>query len=152
MSEQSHPMERRLVVRLLQYWRGLSDDDRMPSESDIDPKAIPDMWPNCVVLDVAGKETDPEITYIGSELAGRAGADLSGRRLSVAPADTLVSRGLSYYGQVLVKKVPITFGGEFVDAHGVKILYRSIILPLSADGNGIDRLLAAANCREVAPE
>ena len=152
MSEQSHPMERRLVVRLLQYWRGLNDQDKIPSESDIDPRAIPDMWPNCVVLDVAGKETDPEITYIGSELAGRAGADLSGRTLSSAPAKTLVSEAMSYYGQVLAKKVPITFGGEFTDSRGVKILYRSIILPLSVDGNGVNRLLGAANCREVAPE
>ena len=150
MSEQSHPMERRLVVRLLQYWRGLSDDeDSMPSESDIDPKAIPDMWPNCVLLDVAGKETDPEIIYIGSELASRADADVSGKKLSATPAKTLVSESLSYYGQVLAKRVPITFGGEFIDSRGVKILYRSIILPLSADGNGINRLLGAANCREV---
>lgn len=152
MAEESHPMERRLVVRLLKYWRGLGDVDQMPSESDIDPKAIADMWPNCVVLDVAGKETDPEITYIGSELAARAGADLCGRRLSGAPPDTLVSKGLSYFGQVLAKKVPITFGGEFTDGRGVKILYRSIILPLSEDGSGIDRLLAAANCREVVSE
>ncbi len=152
MAEQAHPMERRLVVRLLQYWRGLGDVDRMPSESDIDPEAISDMWPNCVILDVAGKETDPEFTYIGPELAARAGADLSGRRLSSAPPGTLLAKGLSYFGQVLAKKVPITFGGEFTDARGVKILYRSIILPLSADGDGIDRLLAAANCREVVTE
>jgi hypothetical protein len=152
MSEQSHPMERRLVVRLLQYWRGLNDQDKIPSESDIDPKAIPDMWPNCIVLDVAGKETDPEITYIGTELAARAGAELSGRTLSSAPANTLVSEGMSYYGQVLAKKVPITFGGEFTDSRGVKILYRSIILPLSVDGDGVNRLLGAANCREVVPE
>ena len=152
MAEQSHPMERRLVVRLLQYWRGLSDEDKIPAESDIDPKAIPDMWPSCVLLDVAGKEADPEFTYIGSELASRAGANLSGRPLSSAPTKTLVSEGLSYYGQVLAKKVPITFGGEFTDSRGVKTLYRSIILPLSGDGIDIDRLLGAANCREVAPE
>ena len=152
MAEQSHPMERRLVVRLLQYWRDVAEPDKLPSESDIDPDAIPDMWRNCVILDVAGKETDPEFTYIGSELAARAGADLAGCKLSAAPADTLISKGLSYYGQVLAKRVPITFGGEFIDGRGIKILYRSIILPLSKDGNGIDRLLGAANCREVAPE
>jgi len=141
-----------MVVRLLQYWRGLGSDIRIPSRSGIDPKAIPDMWPNCAILDVDGKETDPEITYIGSELTAHAGADLSGRKLSSVPADTLVSTGFSYFGQVLAKKAPITFGGEFTDSRGVTILYRSIILPLSADGTRIDRLLAAANCREVVSE
>ncbi len=152
MTDQSHPMERRLVVRLLKYWRGLGDVDRIPSESDIDPAAIPDMWTNCAVLDISGKETDPEFTYVGPELAASSGADLSGRKLSSAPADSLIARGLSYFGQVLAKKVPITFGGEFTDRRGVKILYRSIILPLSGDGSSIDRLLAAANCREVAQD
>ncbi len=149
MTEQPHPMERRLVLRLLKYWRGLGDIDRLPSGAAIDAKDIPDMWPHCVMLDVAGKETDPEISFVGTTLAECAGADLAGQRLSQAPADTLISKGLSYYGQVLVKKVPITFGGEFVDRRGVKILYRSIILPLAEDGAIINRLLGAANCREV---
>lgn len=148
--DDTQPMERRMVVRLLQYWRSLTDEDRIPSRSGIDPKVIDDIWPCCAILDVDGKETDPEITYIGSELTVHAGADLSGRKLSDAQADTLVSRGFSYFGQVLAKRAPITFGGEFTDSRGVTILYRSIILPLSADGEKIDRLLAAANCREVA--
>ncbi|HLF58150.1 MAG TPA: PAS domain-containing protein [Alphaproteobacteria bacterium] len=142
-------MERRLVLRLLKYWRGLGDVEKFPSESAIDARVIADMWPHCVMLDVAGKETDPEISYVGTALAECAGVDLAGQRLSQAPADTLISKGLSYYGQVLVKKVPITFGGEFVDRRGIKILYRSIILPLSDNGMDIDRLLGAANCREV---
>jgi len=149
MTEQSNPIERRLVLRLLQYWRGLGDVDALPSEADIDPKAIPDMWPHCAVLDVAGNETDPEIAFVGPALAESAGTDLTGRKLSQAPANTLVAKGLSYYGQVLVKRVPITFGGEFTDQRGVKILYRSIILPLSEDGTNLNRLLGAANCREV---
>lgn len=149
LTDPVNPMERKLVLRILQYWRGLCDTDTIPSESAIEPKTIPDMWPHCAVLDVSGKETDPEIVFVGTNLSATAGVELSGKRLSQAPADTLLSKGLSYYGQVLVKKVPITFGGEFVDHRGVKILYRSIILPLSDDGTNINRLLGAANCREV---
>ena len=149
MTEPCSPMERRLVLRLLQHWRGSGDVDHFPSLAAIDGSAIPDMWPHCAVLEIAGKETDPEFSYIGSALGASAGTELSGRKFSAAPADTLIARGLSYYGQVLIKKVPITFGGDFVDGRGTKILYRSIILPLSENGADIDRLLAGANCREV---
>ena len=142
-------MERRLVIRLLKYWRSLSDGERLPAQSTIDPQAIPDMWPNCAVLDVSGKETDPEFIYVGTALAQAAGIEMAGRKLSQTPADTLVSNGFSYFGQVLAKKVPITFGGEFVSPRGLKVLYRSIIVPLASDGEHIDRLLGAANCREV---
>lgn len=149
--DEAHPMERRLVVRLMQYWRGLGDADRFPRQSDIHPEAIADMWPHCAVLDVRGKETDPEFVFIGSELVDRGGAGLVGKPLSSAALDSLISKGLSYFGQVLARKVPISFGGEFTDARGMKILFRSIILPLSRDGDEITGLLAAANCREVAP-
>lgn len=149
MTEETSPMERRLVIRLLKYWRSLSDGERLPAQSTIDPQAIPDMWPNCAVLDVSGKETDPEFIYVGTALSQAAGIEMAGRKLSQTPADTLVSNGFSYFGQVLAKKVPITFGGEFVSPRGLKVLYRSIIVPLADDGEHINRLLGAANCREV---
>jgi hypothetical protein len=108
------------------------------------------MWPHCAMLDVAGKETDPEFMFIGNALAETAEAELTGQRLSRVPADTLLAKGLSYFGQVLAKRVPVTFGGDFTDRRGVKFLYRSVILPLADDGTNINRLLAAANCREIA--
>ena len=139
-----------MIIRLLQYWRGLGSGDRIPPQSGIDPNTIPDIWPCCAILDVDGKQSDPEITYLGPELMVHAGEDLAGRRLSTAKPGTLVSNGFTYFGQVLDKRAPITYGGEFTDSRGLAILYRSVILPLSADGEKIDRLLIAANCREVA--
>ncbi len=149
MTEQPIPIERRLVLRVLEYWRGLTDGETLPSESKIDSTAIADLWPHCAVLDVTAKEADPQITYVGVALIDAVGMDISGKRLSHVPADTLVAKGFSYFGQVLVKKVPITYGGEFVDRHNVKIRYRSIILPLAENGVNINGLLAAANCGEI---
>lgn len=146
--DDSQPMERRLVVRLLQYWRGLADDG-FPREAEIDSQTIADIWPYCALLDTEGKETDPEFLYVGAQFATGA-ADLTRQRLSSALPNTLLSQGLSYFGQVLTRKAPISFGGEFTDAAGVKILYRSVILPLSKHGVSISGLLAAANCRPVA--
>jgi len=142
-TEQAIPNERRLVMRLLNYWRGLTDGETFPSESKIDSTAIADMWPHCAVLDVAAKEADPKIAYVGIALIDAVGMDISGKRLSQVPADTLVAKGFSYFGEVLVKKVPITYGGEFVARRGVKMRYRSIILPLAENGVNINRLLAA---------
>ena len=36
-------MERRLLLRLLSYWRELGDDGQLPSFADVDPAQIPDM-------------------------------------------------------------------------------------------------------------
>ena len=56
---------------------------------------------------------------------------------------------IDYLDQVLAKGVPISHGGEFYQDDGSKILYRSIVLPMSDDGETISGLLCAANCREV---
>jgi hypothetical protein len=149
-SDNPNPMERRLVLRLLKYWRDIGGAEKFPAVGDVDAAAIPDMWPHCALLEVTGHERDPLIRHIGEGLANGCDGSLQGRALSVMPGGTLAAHAMSYYAQVLVKHVPITYGGEFRDRDGGKVLYRSIILPLADDGATIDRLLCAANCRVVA--
>ena len=142
-------MERRLVLRLLSYWRELGDDGQLPSFAAVDPAQIPDMWANCFVLDVAGQAADPVFRNIGRELAERIGTDIVDNRVSDAPEGSLIHVAVCYLQEVLDKKVPISRGGEFNKADGVRVLYRSILLPMSDDGENISGLLGAANCREV---
>lgn len=142
-------IERRLSLRILGYWRGLHEGDEIPSFSDIDPEAIPDMWPYCIVLYIEGHESDPLLTYCGEVLREICGEDFTDKPLSAVPQNSLAARALSYYKRVLDKRVPITCGDEFINDAGNKVLYRSAILPLSDDGETIDRLLCATNCREV---
>ncbi|MBT5658977.1 MAG: hypothetical protein HOJ02_02360, partial [Rhodospirillaceae bacterium] len=47
---------------------------------------------------------------------------------------------------------PITYGDEFENDKGVKVLFRSAILPLSEDGTTIDHFLCATNCRLDEPD
>ncbi|MFO1189222.1 MAG: PAS domain-containing protein [Alphaproteobacteria bacterium] len=138
--------ERRLSLRLLNYWRDQAAGRPFPRFTDIDGGAIADMWTQCFVLDcrVPG---EPAFAYIGPSFEEWAGARFGGQPVSAAPKDNLLGIGAGFYGQVLRKKVPITMGGEFVDAQGRMIQYRSIICPLSEDGETIDHLLGGANCR-----
>ena len=75
--------------------------------------------------------------------------DLVDRFGTDAPEQTLISVTVAYAGEVLRKKVPISRGGEFFKPDGVRVLYRSILLPMSDDGETVSGLLGAANCREV---
>ena len=69
--------------------------------------------------------------------------------MSDAPFGSLVDASTALVQEVIAKKVPITRGGEFVAPSGSKVLYRSIIMPFSEDGETVDALLGAANSREV---
>jgi hypothetical protein len=148
MSETTHPSERRLVLRLLKYWRQIAGDRGMPSQPDLSPEAMTDMWPQCYVLKL---NTGSEPTYrdIGSAFAEELGIDLLGKPVASTPVDTLLRQATRYWDMVADKGVPISLGGEFRHRRGELLLYRSIILPLSTDGKRIDHMLGAANCRVV---
>ena len=42
--------ERRFTQRLLYYWDEIRADRLMPSEYDIDPEAIAEIWDHCFLL------------------------------------------------------------------------------------------------------
>lgn len=142
-------MERRLVLRLLAHWRELCGERAFPSFADIDPDQMPNMWANCLVLDCVGHAENPVFRTIGKDLADRIDMDLVDRFVADAPEKTLIAVTVAYAGEVLRKKVPISRGGEYFNSDGVRVLYRSILLPMSDDGETVSGLLGAANCREV---
>lgn len=143
-------MERRMVLRLLAQWRAWQGDDAFPSFAAVAPETISEMWGYCFVLDFLGHENDPVVRMIGESLSEYLPREIANCRLSEVPANTLLEHAASYYQEVLDRRVPISRGGEFRKYDGKKVLYRSIVLPMSDDGHRISGLLGAANCREVA--
>ena len=111
-----------------------------------------DLWPHCFVLEGLGDGSELVFRRIGNALATCSDEDLIGRQLSVASANTLTGIAVNYTDETLLKGVPVSRGGEFVKADGTKVLYRSILLPMSDDGETIRGLLGAANCREIVEE
>lgn len=143
-------MERRLVLRLLSYWRSLlRGGEAMPSFLAVDPSSMEDIWPHCFVLDVVGHEADPVFRQVGASFAAHSPIDLVGRRVSEAREGSLVHASVSYVHEIIAKAVPVSRGGEFRKQDGTRVLYRSIVLPMSDDGSAVSGLLCAANCREA---
>lgn len=140
-----HPRERRLVLRLLDYWRQMAGDCDWPQPETVDPQAIPDMWTFCFMID--DPKRAPRLSFVGDYHKEMYGGDPTGLAFHEVKKDTLLGRSLSYLGDVLAKGVPVTYGNQFVDVQGRGLLYRSILLPLSADGKTINVVLGGANCR-----
>lgn len=175
-AEMPSGMERRLVLRLLSYWRELlpalaedeydeDDEDldydeedevmatdfmrRYPSFADIDRREISDFWPSCFLLDFNGPGGGAVFTEVGSEYGGYYPGSLLDVPVSSLQANTLAEQSTAYLQEIIAKGVPITRGGEFTNSDGETVLFRSIILPLSDDGENIDGFIGAANCRIV---
>lgn len=154
MSTQGHPSERRLVIRLLDYWRSVTDQRRWPSPSDFYPAVIPDLWRFCFLIDLSGADRGGERTFsfIGDFHREMYDIDLIGTAVAKADPNMLITRASSYIDDVVAREVPVTYGGQFTDRRGYGVLYRSILLPLSTDNETISAILGAANCQETAPD
>lgn len=151
MSDTSNPKERRLVLRLLHYWRDLCGDRDLPESGAVDGAAIGDMWPYCFVIGL--NDGKPAFTYFGDWHGAFYGKDMTGCLLADLTGDTLVERATSYFEEVVERGVPITYGGELEEPSGRNLLYRSILMPMTdRGGNAIGALLGGANCRILPDE
>ncbi|MBT5047564.1 MAG: PAS domain-containing protein [Rhodospirillaceae bacterium] len=152
VEEMPQGVERRLVLRLLGHWRKLCGDREFPCFSDLDPAEIPDIWLNSFVIELSGDRAVPVFRAMGDTLVENSGSSLIGRPVADAPAGTLCGVAIAYIDEVLAKEVPVSRGGEFARQDGTKVLYRSVLLPMSDDGETISGILGAANCRAVVVE
>ena len=147
--EMPQGVERRLVLRLLGHWRVLCGERRFPSFADLDPAEIPDIWRNSFVLELSGDRGAPVFRAMGDDMTAESGASLIDHPIASAPEGTLAAMATAYVEEVLAKGVPVSRGGEFTREDGTRVLYRSILLPMSDDGETISGILGAANSRDV---
>ena len=144
--------ERRLVQRVLAHWRSIRPEGSLPRFNDIDFSDTPDIEPHSFVVDLDGGASAPTFAGIGETLAAHSDMSLIGLPVSAAPDDCLPGAATSYIDEILDKGAPVSRGGELITADGTTILYRSILLPMSDDGETITGILGAANCRVVQHE
>lgn len=141
----AEPRERRLVLRILAYWRGVRGDRAFPAPAEIRDEGLGQDLEFCLRLSLPAGAADPMIARLGAHYAAESPA-LCGRPVSACPPGTIISATAALARDVLAQRVPITVGGEATHRGGL-VLFRSILLPLSTDGARIDAFLGAANYR-----
>ena len=142
-------MERRMVLRLLTHWWDWCGDADYPYFAKVDPARMAEIWDFSFALDIVGREDNPVVRTVGSEFQKYLPPAVRDCALSDVPAGSLIEHAASYYHEIIDRGVPSSRGGEFIKYDGMKVLYRSIILPMSDDGTSVSGLFGAANCREV---
>jgi len=147
--------ERRMVLRIIKHWDSLRQERLYPTPEELDPAVPPlsEFWHDCFMIAVAATAPQSAFEYVGRnvlELSRMPGDwhNQSACSLQDCPPDTLLGRAVSYADEVLDKSVPISRGDSYADGP-VLVKYRSILLPMSSDGQTVDRLFGAVNCLRV---
>lgn len=147
-----HRNERRLIIRLLDHWRQLRGERAYPTRDAFDVGAVEGFSENGFLLEFNKDDIDPVFRYVGGVLATDSGAQLVGKPVSEVPRHTLLTQVTDHYLQVLAHKSPIAFEAEYVNADGDDVLYRSMLLPMSSDGETVDWIVGVINHKLVEPE
>lgn len=144
--------ERRMQVRAYNHWASLLGDLDFPHIADLHPEQLGDFGPYSVLLDLADNVDDPMVRFVGAELAYECDFDGGPARLSQVPGRSVLSRITDHYMQILANQAPIGFEAEFIDASGVPVLYRGILLPYSSNNQTIDFIYGVINWKEMADQ
>lgn len=128
------------IDRILAYWRAKRGDRVFPSRADIDPLEFRRELPRVMMVDVSTNPLEFRYRVAGTGLFAMHGEELTGklaRALEPPEFGALIHR---HYAEAVERRAPILHLIELT-VNYLATSYARIILPLSSDGNVIDRLI-----------
>ena len=137
--QEPSPLERRITLRLVAYWEKMRNGRPMPTENDINPEDIEDLWDYCFLIHVADLDKpDYGYIYLGDAIIsayqeGLSAEDLGGI-VSLHPSKLARS-----YHKVISSQRPVIEEGEFPNLAGNIVKYRQCLLPLGGN-NKVDAI------------
>jgi hypothetical protein len=141
-------VENRLVGKALKFWESARVGRELPSVADLETGACPFGTDEMMVIAVGASEEEDRVIAAGHKVAAALGHDPTGLlALDALPSST--EMGLSFCRASVGLKKPMADVGRFFNRKGEEILYRSILLPLSADGVNVDRVVSAFSYKVV---
>jgi hypothetical protein len=138
------------LIRLYQYWEAKRAGRLMPSRADVDPLDLGFVLGHLILLDVLHEPLRFRIRVHGTELAHRAGYDLTGKMLDELPIAEFRELAQQSFTQTVETQRPFhSMRDRFID--GKRHQYETLMLPLSEDGNRVNMLLIGLVYRDTPP-
>jgi hypothetical protein len=131
------------------YWQSLRNKRPFPTENDIDPDAISDIWPSCflVSIDDVTHRLGYRYSYLGDDLIEAYGDDISNPEVAEKLLSTSNHSLSSQFDRVIKEKQVVIDESQFVNLRGVPIRYRTCTLPLGYDGEHVSHIIGCMSWR-----
>jgi hypothetical protein len=149
--EELDPAERRLSLRLLDYWNDLRGDKRYPSPDDIHFESVPELAEFGFTMSIGDGGTAPKIHYLGTALKDHINMFREGEIVGETdnkPLSLALNDAIRRYADVTEREGPVGFESDSFNTPGAQFAYRAIILPFSRSGDRIDFILGAIRYKE----
>lgn len=130
-----------VLFQILDYWKGKRGERDMPGRADIDPVEMRAFLGNIIIIDV---ERDPfRLRYrlIGTRITALMGRDSTGKYYDEIYDKGLLSSIYRSFEWIFEHRRPLRTYGEAFYADRNFYEYETLNLPLSSDGEVIDKIL-----------
>lgn len=138
---------------LFDYWSGRCGGACLPARRDIDPLDIPELLPHLMLIDVDSAQAPaPDLRFrlVGTALVRHFGRDTTGLPVEEAYMGRDWEKILSDYRYVISRRRPCLRHNLGIGRDRKTFDYQRLLLPLAADGESVDMILAGAYWREDA--
>lgn len=147
----SEGVERRANSRALKYWQGLAGERKFPRRGEVTHQSAGDLWDHLFMVEVAADAMEYRYTMAGAVLCSALGRDPTGEKVAEVLPGGMGARTVFLHQAAVGLKGPVDDANKWTRPDGTEILYRSILLPLSDDGQSVNGLLGAFSFRPVPP-
>lgn len=142
-------LEHRSHQRLRKYWDELRGGRAYPSESEIDPDELADIWPSCflISIDDVTRRIGYRYSYLGEDLIEAYGDNVKDPNIAMQMLATASEELLKKFTEVVEKHHPVIDESEFVNLKNYNIKYRTCMLPLGPSPKEVTHILGCMRWR-----
>ncbi|MBL4618925.1 MAG: hypothetical protein JKX88_02350 [Marinicaulis sp.] len=137
--------ERRLARRVEKVWLNCAQD-HLPTWADIQKTDLGDDWNFCFAVDMRLSDGFPYFIYLGDDLCRFSNIYLSGRHHCEM---TLLDLATSKMDEAALSRAPVFFNDALRIYNRRRIVFRSVLLPLSENGTDVTHVFGAANGKGI---
>lgn len=137
--------EKRVNYILQNYWNALRGDRPYPSEQEIDPDALAEIWDSVFLIQVKPQlhASGFRYSYMGKSLIDAYGDNFTGRDVHEALLETSRDPIIEDIVTVIESGKPTVHEAEFENVHRHCIKFRRIVCPLGPTEKTVDFLIGA---------
>jgi len=123
------------------YWQQKRGTRAMPARRDIEPMELKAVLPQLILVDV---EEGPRFRYrlFGTAVVEAFGSDPTGKYIDEVMVGAYKAFLLGLYNDMLASKKPIYSTSIYGTKRDTKLWTQRLMLPLSSDGQAVDKVLA----------
>lgn len=129
---------------LYAYWNDKRGERVAPRRADIDPLDLPRLLGNILICEVHDPPRDFTFRLFGTALVDAVGRDLTGARFSTLFSRDVAPDIVREYEMVADRCAPVISRQDAGWAQKSHVRYERLLLPLSDDGERVNRILGGA--------